>query len=131
MEPICSMDRRVIGTNDRRGFLEKSIAAGQCFVCVEEDTPVGFATVDQSFYGCSFISLLIVHPGHRRQGVGTRLVRHIESICPTPKLFTSTNESNTIMQGFCEKLGFVRSGRIENLDEGDPEIVYFKRISSS
>jgi hypothetical protein len=31
------------------------------------------------------------------------------------------------MQRVCDALGFVRSGRIENLDEGDPEIVYFKR----
>jgi hypothetical protein len=32
------------------------------------------------------------------------------------------------MQNLCEKLGFVRSGCIENLDEGDPEIIYFKRM---
>lgn len=31
------------------------------------------------------------------------------------------------MQRLCEKLGFVRSGYIENLDEDDPEIVYCKR----
>ena len=55
-------------------------------------------------------------------------MRHIESICVGKKLFTSTNESNTPMQRLCEQLGFVRSGRIENLDEGDPEIVYFKRL---
>lgn len=32
------------------------------------------------------------------------------------------------MQRMCEALGFVRSGYIENLDEGDPEIVYFKPL---
>jgi ribosomal protein S18 acetylase RimI-like enzyme len=131
VEPVCLMDRLTIGTGERRGFLEKSIMAGECFVCVEEGIPAGFATFDNSFYGYGFISLLIVHPEHRRRGAGTQLVRHIESICPTHKLFTSTNESNTIMQRLCEKLGFIRSGRIENLDEGDPEIIYFKRISRS
>jgi hypothetical protein len=35
------------------------------------------------------------------------------------------------MQNLCEKLGFARSGIIENLDVGDPEIVYFKRLSES
>jgi hypothetical protein len=35
--------------------------------------------------------------------------------------------SNTIMQELFEKLGYIRSGYIENLDEGDPEIIYFKR----
>ena len=32
------------------------------------------------------------------------------------------------MQALCEKLGFVKSGWIDNLDEGDPEIIYFKRL---
>lgn len=44
----------------------------------------------------------------------------------TAKLFTSTNESNVAMQRLCDRLGYVRSGFIENLDERDPEVVYFK-----
>lgn len=70
-----------------------------------------------------------MEPAHRRHGVATALMRHVESICPTAKLFTSTNESNTPMQRLCKTLGFVRSGWIENLDEGDPEIIYFKRVA--
>jgi hypothetical protein len=31
------------------------------------------------------------------------------------------------MQRLCERLGYVRSGWIENLDEGDPEIIYSKK----
>jgi len=33
------------------------------------------------------------------------------------------------MQRLCEHLGYVRSGWIDNLDEGDPEIIYFKRVT--
>jgi hypothetical protein len=33
------------------------------------------------------------------------------------------------MRRLCEKKGFSRSGYVENLDEGDPAIVYFKRVS--
>ena len=54
-------------------------------------------------------------------------MRHIESLLVEEKLFTSTNASNTPMQALCERLGFVRSGYVANLDEGDPEIIYFKR----
>jgi hypothetical protein len=46
------------------------------------------------------------------------------------KLFTSTNASNERMQRLCERLGYVRSGPIEHLDEDDPELVYFKRLSN-
>jgi hypothetical protein len=31
------------------------------------------------------------------------------------------------MQRLCESLGYLRSGLIENLDDGDPEVFYFKR----
>ncbi|MGB2854440.1 MAG: GNAT family N-acetyltransferase, partial [Dehalococcoidia bacterium] len=125
---ICALDRMVLGNSGRRDFLDNTIKSGQCLVARMEDAPVGFAVLNQSFYGHGFIALLIVHPEHRRRGVATALIRHIESVCPTEKLFTSTNESNEPMQRLCETLGFVRSGYIENLDAGNPEIVFFKRV---
>ena len=91
---------------------------------------IGFAVFDRSFFEQPFIALLYAEPAHRRAGVASAIVRHIESICPGEKLFTSTNESNAPMHAFCAALGFARSGRIENLDEGDPEIVYFKRVNT-
>lgn len=125
---ICALDSMVLGNSGRRDFLDNTIKSGQCLIARTEDAPVGFAVLNQSFYGHGFIALLIVHPEHRRRGVATALIRHIESVCPTEKLFTSTNESNEPMQRLCETLGFVRSGYIENLDAGNPEIVFFKRV---
>ena len=58
-------------------------------------------------------------------------MRHMESLCRTPKLFTSTNLSNLRMQSLLAKLDYELSGVIHNLDEGDPEIVYFKRVGES
>ncbi len=128
LESIVALDRMVLGNSSRKDSLANAVRAGRCLIAQIGDTIVGFGVLEQSFYGHGFISLLIVHPNHRRRGVTTALIRHIESICPTGKLFTSTNESNSIAQGVFEALGFVRSGYIENLDEGDPEIIYFKRL---
>src|SRR3990172_5792197 len=64
----------------------------------------------------------------RRRGIGSALVRHMEQSCKTAKLFTSTNRSNKPMQALLDKLGYQPSGVIENLDEGDPELVYVKRV---
>ena len=130
LESIWALDRMVLGNSSREDSLANAVRAGQCLIAQIGDAIVGFGILEQSFYGHDFISLLIVHPNHRRRGVATALIRHIESICPTEKLFTSTNESNSIAQGVFESLGFVRSGYIENLDEGDPEIIYFKRLGS-
>ncbi len=51
--------------------------------------------------------------------MGRALMQHVESICPTDKLFTSTNQSNISMQELCRSSGYVASGVVENLDEGD------------
>ena len=55
-------------------------------------------------------------------------MQHMEQTCTTAKLFTSTNQSNAPMQALLNKLGYRQSGFIENLDEGDPELIYFKRL---
>jgi ribosomal protein S18 acetylase RimI-like enzyme len=127
-EAVCAIDPRVLDTADRRRFIERAMAAKDCYVAVEGAAVVGYAVFDRSFFEQPFVSLLLVDVSRRRRGIGADLMRHIESICVGEKLFTSTNESNAPMQGLCERLGYVRSGRIENLDEGDPEIVYFKRL---
>ena len=130
IETICTLDSIVPGNHSRRNLLINAIKANQCLVAKIRNTITGFAILEQSFYCQGFLSLLIVHPDYRRRGIATALIRHIESTCPTEKLFTSTNKSNVTAQRMFEALGFVRSGYIENLDEGDPEIIYFKRVMS-
>jgi ribosomal protein S18 acetylase RimI-like enzyme len=130
LQAIQTIDSLVLGNSSRKDFLANAVRAGQCLAARIGDTIVGVGRLNQTFYGQGFISLLTVHPDYRRRGVATALIRHVESICPTEKLFTSTNESNVIAQRVYESLGFTRSGHIENLDEGDPEIVYFKRLGS-
>jgi GNAT superfamily N-acetyltransferase len=129
LQPIIAMDPRVADTPGRREFHERAHAAGECIVARRGSEMAGFVVLDRLFFGQRFVELLYVEPAHRRGGVATAMVRYIESLCPGEKLFTSTNESNAPMHAFCAALGFERSGRIDNLDEGDPEIVYFKRVA--
>ena len=73
------------------------------------------------------IELLAVSEAERRSGVGTAMVRHlIEVVPPGEKLWTSTNESNAPMRALLAGIGFVQSGRIDNLDEGVPEFVFIR-----
>lgn len=99
-----------------------------CVVAEIEGVIVGYAALEYSLYENGFVPLLLVRPEHRRRGIGSRLMRAVEPICRTSKLFTSTNESNRPMQNLLMKIGYTRSGDIENIDEGDSELVYFKRL---
>jgi len=127
LEGMARIDAGILGSSGRRALLEEAIRGGACAVARLEGAVVGFALFDRSFFGEAYLPLLIVAADHRRQGVGTALVRHVESLIPGRKLFTSTNRSNLAMQRFCRSLGFVRSGIVDNLDEGDPEIIYFRK----
>jgi GNAT superfamily N-acetyltransferase len=112
----------------RIDYITQMLMAGECFVALWEDQLVGYVILTYSFYSNGMIELLYVAKVHRRCGVGRALMSFAESRCRTPKLFTSTNLSNKPMQLFLERSGWKLSGYIDNLDPGDPELVYSKRL---
>jgi GNAT superfamily N-acetyltransferase len=128
VEALCSLDLVARSEVGRREFIEGSVADGTCRVAVVGGEVVGYAVLSYTFYRQGFVEMLYVHAGRRRSGAGTALLRELEGLCRTAKLFTSTNLSNLPMQALLKRLGYEPSGVIHNLDEGDPEIVYFKRL---
>jgi len=127
-EALCSLDLVARQENQRREFIRREVAAGNCFVAIMNETVVGYGVLNYNFHDNGWIDMLYIDSDHRRCGAGAALLKHMESLCKTPKLFTSTNLSNLPMQSLLAKLDYVPSGVIHNLDEGDPEIVYFKRL---
>lgn len=125
---LCTLDDIAQREEERREFIRREVAAGDCFVAVIDETVVGYGVLNYTFYDNGWIDMIYIHSDYRRRGVGTALLRHLELHCRTPKLFTSTNGSNLEMQSLLAKLGYEPSGVIHNLDEGDPEFVYFKRL---
>lgn len=123
---ICSVDSIAEQDHQRREFVAHSIQTANCHVAVVEGQVVGYGVLEYSFFGLGFIAMLFVHPDFRRRGVAVALMRHLEAQCSTAKLFTSTNLSNLPMQSLLARLGYVLSGVVHNLDEGDPELIYFK-----
>ncbi|HQW36461.1 MAG TPA: GNAT family N-acetyltransferase, partial [Thermoflexales bacterium] len=111
----------------RRELIKRNVLAGNCYIALA-DGVLGYVMLEYSFYGNGFVSLLYVSENARRMGAGSALMRHAESVCQTDKLFTSTNMSNAIMQALLDKLGYALSGVLHELDEGDPELVFFKKL---
>ncbi|WP_342601222.1 GNAT family N-acetyltransferase [Psychrobacillus sp. FSL H8-0483] len=128
VDEIVNIDRVVTGSDSRRKYIKKAIEEERCIVVKNEFSIVGFLIFDTHFFDCSFISLIIIKPTERRKGYATSLMEYFISISPTKKIFSSTNQSNKRMQEVFRANGFIQSGFVENLDEGDPEIIYFKSI---
>ena len=127
-DAIIAFDHVTASDPARVQFIHNQIKSGTCYIAIIDANVVAYAVLNYKFYDNGWIEMLYVHPRFRRQGIGSALIRHLVNECRTPKLFTSTNQSNVPMQRLLTILGFDRSGFIENLDEGDPEWVYFKRL---
>jgi GNAT superfamily N-acetyltransferase len=112
----------------RAAFIDQSIESCQCFVAAVDGRVVAYAVFNYTFYSRGSVAMLLVHRDFRHQGIGSALMQQVAQRCETPELFTSTNQSNTSMQQLLTKLGYEPSGIIHNLDEGDPELVYVKRL---
>ena len=128
VERIISFDLIAQRENERREFIRREVASENCYVAVKDETVIGYGVLNYTFYYQGCIDLLYVHTDFRKTGAGEALLKHLESLCRTEKIFTSTNLSNLPMQSLLAKLEYSLSGVIHNLDEGDPEIVYFKRV---
>jgi GNAT superfamily N-acetyltransferase len=130
-ETVVEIDSRVTHSPEKRRYHVEAVHAGHCLLAYFGHEPVGYAVWNRTFFGLPFIWLLFVRPDQRRLGIGSALIQHISHLCLSEKLFTSTNESNQRMHRLLPRLGFIRSGFIDNLDEGDPEIVYVRLPRSS
>ena len=102
--------------------------AGRCFIAEANSSLAGYAVLGQDFFEEGFVHLLYVDTSQRRKGIATALISALEAECSAEKLFISTNRSNRPMHALLNKLGYAEVGVVDELDEGDPEVFYVKRL---
>ena len=124
-DAIIAFDHVVRFEPGRIPFIDRVLRTATCLVAECEGRVVAYGSLEYTFYDNGFVSMLYVAEPERRRGIGRSLMGALAERCRTPKLFTSTNESNKPMRTLLQLLGYVPSGVIENLDPGDPELVYF------
>jgi len=130
LKAIVDIDDVAQSDSHRREFIARSIGRSHCYFAEWNGKVVAYAVLEYRFFENGFISMLYVAAEHRRKGIAAMLVRFLEGACRTPKLFTSTNASNAPMRQLLGKLDFHPSGSIENLDIGDPELIFFTQLKA-
>lgn len=128
LDTIIQLDPIAQREPTRVEFIRRSLLSECCLVAVADGRIVAYGVLDYSFFNHAYISMLYVEPHIRRRGIGSALIRRMEAASKDQKLFTSTNESNKPMQALLDQFGYERSGIVENLDEADPELIYFKEL---
>jgi GNAT superfamily N-acetyltransferase len=123
---FAEVDPRVASDLARRDTVDAAIAARMCWIAERSGKPVGYGILSRGFFAREFIELLYVAEDERRKGVGVAVLDAIENAVTSDRVFTSTNESNEPMRSLLEQCGYKPSGTIDNLDPGDPELVFVK-----
>ncbi|MBV4458636.1 GNAT family N-acetyltransferase [Pseudomonas sp. COR58] len=132
LESLYRLDPLAATDAGRRALIETAVGSSECWVALgslDARVPVGYGCLNQGFFGQWFISLVVVSTAHRRCGVGRQIVAHLERVTGAEKIFTSTNASNVPMRQLLAQSGFQASGVVENLDPGDPELIFVKFLS--
>jgi GNAT superfamily N-acetyltransferase len=124
LDALARIDLGFIG--DKRDFIERALRESATIVAERDGRIVGYLIWDLRFFSRAFVWLVAADPAVRRHGLATRLIAAFEAATPGEPRFVSTNASNAPMHALLAKLGYVRSGQVENLDPGDPEVFYFK-----
>ena len=110
-------------------FIRHALGTKECLVAEIDGALAGFVVWDRGFYARPFLWMLGVDPKHQHLGVASELIANVERLNDGIGVYTSTNESNAVMQHLLAQRGFMPVGRLENLDPGDPEVFYFKDLS--
>jgi GNAT superfamily N-acetyltransferase len=72
--------------------------------------------------------LVVVREDYRRRGIAREFFRSVEAVSPSPRLFSSAEETNATSIRMHTALGFAPSGYIDNLPQGVRELLFYKRI---
>lgn len=129
---LIALDHLASASAERRALIAEWIALGQAHVALCDGRPVGYGALTRGFFRSPFVEMLMVVGGERRSGVGSALLDYLGGFVPTTeKLWTSTNTSNVPMRALLARVGFVPAGRVDRLDEGDPELIFVRPPNSA
>jgi len=126
--PCAELAALVIGEERAGAFIKSHLERHHLIVAEAEQDIVGLLAYRTDWFQCTLVSLVVVREDFRRRGIAREFFKAVEVVSPTPRLFSSTEETNAVSIRMHAALGFAPSGHIDNLRQGPRELVFYKRI---
>jgi N-acetylglutamate synthase-like GNAT family acetyltransferase len=128
---ILNLATQITGLSRERAreIVTDATASSNCFLTTDASgNVVGYAVLSRkAFFGRDFVRLIAVSDRHRRLGVASALLETALAASTTESVFISTNVSNAPMRSLLVRDGWTLSGTLTGIDDGDPEMVFWKR----
>jgi len=109
-------------------LVREHVQRRELLVADVEGDAVGVLAYRTDWFRCTFVSLVVVAERVRRHGVARALFDEVLRRSPSPRVFSSMEETNAISIQMHRALGFVPSGHIDNLPQGYRELLFYKRV---
>jgi len=126
--PCAGLATLVIGEERAGAFIKSHMERHHLIVADADDVVVGLLAYRTDWFQCTFVALVVVREDFRRRGIAREFFKAVEAVSPTPRVFSSTEETNAVSIRMHAALGFVPSGHVDNLPQGTRELVFYKRI---
>ena len=113
------------------GSREEEVSGNRLHVFRDDEGKlIGYvSTAGYRFHGYPYVAFLLVHPGYRRRGIATKLLRHVEALHVGERIFISTESDNNEMLALLAKLQYQYSGALAGLNlDGVGEVFFFKDL---
>ena len=121
------------------GHIPSEVVAGkigrdEVVVAERDGESVGYARIEFLWSVVPYIALIWILEPHRRQGVGTAILEHLEErfrASGHEALFSSSQADEPEPQAWHRRMGFEDCGVIERINEGGVGEVFFRKVLSA
>jgi GNAT superfamily N-acetyltransferase len=125
---VMTLAAEAIGPDRAGPFVRWHVERHHLLVAEAAEEVVGMLTYRTDWFQCTIVSLVSVREDFRRRGVARALYEAVERMSPSPRLFSSAEETNAASIRMHTALGFAPSGHIDNLPQGYRELLFYKRL---
>ncbi len=125
---VMTLAAGVVGPERVGPFVRSHIERHHLLVADEAGEVTGVLAYRTDWFQCTFVGLVAVREDVRRRGTARALYKLVESVSPSPRLYSSTAETNSVGIRMHAALGFVPSGHIDHLPQGYRELLFYKRL---
>jgi GNAT superfamily N-acetyltransferase len=126
---VMALAVQVIGPERAGPVIRSHVEQHHLLVGDVDDHVVGVLAYRTDWFQCTLVSLVAVREDFRRRGVARALYKAVEQMSPSPRLFSSSEETNAAFIRMHTALGFSPSGHIDNLPQGYRELLFYKRLA--
>jgi GNAT superfamily N-acetyltransferase len=126
---VMALAVQVIGPERAGPVIRSHVEQHHLLIGDADDQVVGVLAYRTDWFQCTLVSLVAVREDFRRRGVARALYKAVEQMSPSPRLFSSSEETNAAFIRMHTALGFAPSGHIDNLPQGYRELLFYKRLA--